>query len=319
MPPFTIGAFAIIFNDSGNVLLCHRRDMDIWNLPGGGVESGELPTEAVIREVKEETGLEVVIERLVGVYGKVDKDEFIFSFACRVISSQHSMTDESDAFHYFAMDDLPPNTPPKQVERIHDAIGSTNPPIFRYQSAPSTREMLAWNAHSDKIDLIEPNLGLQEDYLALLDEHRQAREDFFDDESARNDFSAFLNRLERESQGLDLSPGLVPATTCWLVKNDEMILGESRLRHSLTPALEHHGGHIGYIIRPSQRRKGYGTLILALTLEKARLLGIQHIRITCDSDNLGSARIIEKNGGMLSGQVKSERSGKIISQYWIHK
>jgi 8-oxo-dGTP pyrophosphatase MutT (NUDIX family) len=50
---FSIGAFAILFDDQGRVLLCHRRDRDMWNLPGGGVESGELPTEAVVRETKE--------------------------------------------------------------------------------------------------------------------------------------------------------------------------------------------------------------------------------------------------------------------------
>jgi 8-oxo-dGTP pyrophosphatase MutT (NUDIX family) len=54
---FTIGAFAIIFDEGGRVLLCHRRDLDVWNLPGGGVESREMPDEAVVREVKEETGL----------------------------------------------------------------------------------------------------------------------------------------------------------------------------------------------------------------------------------------------------------------------
>lgn len=59
---FSIGAFSIIFDEQGRVLLCHRRDMDAWNLPGGGAESGELPTEAAIRETKEETGLDVVIE-----------------------------------------------------------------------------------------------------------------------------------------------------------------------------------------------------------------------------------------------------------------
>jgi 8-oxo-dGTP diphosphatase len=48
--------------------------IDLWNLPGEGVESGELPTEAVLRETREETGLEVAVERLVGVYGKVDKE-----------------------------------------------------------------------------------------------------------------------------------------------------------------------------------------------------------------------------------------------------
>jgi len=148
MPLFSIGAFAIIFNDAGGVLLCHRRDMDMWNLPGGGMESGELPTEAVIREVKEETGLEVVIDRLIGVYGKVDKDELVFSFVCRVIGGKYSTTDESDACQYFAMDDLPPNTPPKQVERIHDARNPGNQPVYRRQNLPSTKEILkTQNAH----------------------------------------------------------------------------------------------------------------------------------------------------------------------------
>jgi len=85
---FSIGAFAIIFDENGNVLLSHRRDIDAWNLPGGGVETRELPNEAVIREVKEETGLDVVILRLVGVYGKVDKDEIIFAFICRDVGGQ---------------------------------------------------------------------------------------------------------------------------------------------------------------------------------------------------------------------------------------
>ncbi|MBE0699228.1 MAG: NUDIX domain-containing protein, partial [Anaerolineaceae bacterium] len=76
-PLFTIAAFAIIFDAEGRVLLCHRRDMDAWNLPGGGLENGELPTECVIREVTEETGLEVAIERLVGVYGKPGRNELI--------------------------------------------------------------------------------------------------------------------------------------------------------------------------------------------------------------------------------------------------
>jgi predicted acetyltransferase len=106
-------------------------------------------------------------------------------------------------------------------------------------------------------------------------------------------------------------------TAFWLVKNNQIILGESRLRHSLTPALEAYGGHIGYVIRLSQRRKGYGTLILKLTLEKARAIGIQRVRVTCDTDNIGSARIIERNGGMLSGYSVDPKNGKGTSQYWI--
>jgi 8-oxo-dGTP diphosphatase len=104
-----LGAFAIIFNEQKHVLLCHRRDMDAWNLPGGGVEQGELPTEAVLREVKEETGLEVAIERLLGVYGKADKpNEIVFSFFCRVTGGELVLTDESDDTRYFASRAYPP-------------------------------------------------------------------------------------------------------------------------------------------------------------------------------------------------------------------
>ncbi|MGC9393649.1 MAG: NUDIX hydrolase [Anaerolineae bacterium] len=139
---FTIGAFAVIFDDAGRVLLCHRRDIDMWNLPGGGMESGELPTDAVIREVKEETGLDVAIERLVGVYGKPDRDDLVFAFTCNVTGGQLTETDESDACQYFALDDIPLNTNPKQIERVYDAVKPTDQPAFKLQEGLASREWL---------------------------------------------------------------------------------------------------------------------------------------------------------------------------------
>jgi ADP-ribose pyrophosphatase YjhB (NUDIX family) len=139
---FTIGAFAIIFDDAGHVLLCHRRDMDLWTLPGGGMESGELPTDAAIREVKEETGLDVTIRRLVGVYGKPDRDDLVFAFVCEVTGGQLSETDESDTCRYFALDDIPLNTSPKQVERVYDALKPADQPVFTLQDGPATRDWL---------------------------------------------------------------------------------------------------------------------------------------------------------------------------------
>ena len=136
---FSIGAFAVIFDEHRRVLLCHRRDVDAWNLPGGGVESGELPDQAAIRETKEEVGLEVEVERLVGVYGKPEKDEFIFAFHCRVVGGALVATDESDENRYFALDALPPNMSQKAAARIRDAAARHSQPIIRFQMEPSLR------------------------------------------------------------------------------------------------------------------------------------------------------------------------------------
>src|SRR5262249_19149953 len=114
---------------------------------------------------------------------------------------------------------------------------------------------------------------------------------------ARADFAAYLRHLEAQACGEGLPPGYVSSNTYWLVSAAEnaSIAGPSSLRHHLTPALEDIGGHIGYRIRPDARRLGYGTRILALTLAKACARGLDRVLLTCDTDNIGSARIIERN------------------------
>src|SRR5579885_2118778 len=75
-----IGAFGIILDEQERVLLCHRCDVDLWNLPGGGVEPGETAAEAVVREVKEEVGLKVTVRKLVGIYIHPRKLNLAFSY-----------------------------------------------------------------------------------------------------------------------------------------------------------------------------------------------------------------------------------------------
>lgn len=171
----------------------------------------------------------------------------------------------------------------------------------------------------DLIRLIEPTVDLQAEYLAMIDDYRAAGERPYQRfrQMVIDNFPEYVRRLERASQGIGLPAGRVPQTTFWLLRA-RTIIGNSSLRHYLNPGLEREGGHIGYDVRPSERRKGYGTLLLELTLDKARERGLRRVLVTCDTDNIGSARIIQKNGGKFENEVISAESGKLVSRYWIN-
>ena len=133
---------------------------------------------------------------------------------------------------------------------------------------------------------------------------------------ALRDFDAYLAGVEAGRRREGLPEGWVPRTEFWL-EEDGRIIGCVRLRFELTPELENEGGHIGYDIRPSMRRRGYGTVMLRLALAEARAIGIERVLVTCDDDNVGSIAVIERNGGTLVGQGLSKKSGKIVRRYWI--
>ncbi|MFP3883540.1 MAG: NUDIX hydrolase [Actinomycetota bacterium] len=139
----TVGAFAVVFDSIDRVLVSHRRDLDLWNLPGGRVQVDELPDAAVVREVKEETGLDVEAIRLTGVYGRNDgQADIVFTFECQVVGGKLVATDEADRHEWFEVDHLPVNTIPKQVARIRDAARREPEPIFRTLTEPSGRRWL---------------------------------------------------------------------------------------------------------------------------------------------------------------------------------
>lgn len=173
--------------------------------------------------------------------------------------------------------------------------------------------------NSEALKLIQLAPHHQAVLLAMLEEFEAAGERHFhlDLEQSRQNIQLYLQNLEDMASGIGLKAGIVPETTFWLVKGRSYFIGLSRLRPRLTPTLKHHGGHIGYAIRPAERRQGYATRLLKLTLDKARESGLQRVLLTCDTDNLASVRVIEKNGGALENQVVSNISGNLISRYWI--
>jgi predicted acetyltransferase len=116
--------------------------------------------------------------------------------------------------------------------------------------------------------------------------------------------------------GRNLPPHLVPATELWLIA-DGAFVGRVSIRHDLNDYLRSFGGHIGYVIRPTARRRGYGKAILKLAIPEARKLGIERALVTCDKTNLASRKIIEANGGVFESEVDQGPNLPSKMRYWI--
>ncbi|MHB0989031.1 MAG: GNAT family N-acetyltransferase [Bellilinea sp.] len=155
------------------------------------------------------------------------------------------------------------------------------------------------------------------EYAAEFSIAGEERYAFITSDMTWEEYAALLHRQNTDSRSEGLPAGRVPQSVYYLVRNGGFIIGSSRLRHALTPLLEQEGGHIGYDVRPSQRSKGYATLLLALTMEEARGLGLTGVLVTCDDDNYASARVIEKNGGRLINKIVPEDGDKLVRRYWI--
>jgi ADP-ribose pyrophosphatase YjhB (NUDIX family) len=119
---FRVAAYAVIENERSEVLLTRRRESDDWVLPGGSVEEGEAPWEALEREVREETGLEAEARRLVGVYLKRLERDLVFVFVAAATGGAIRESDERDAVGFFAPRQLPAGTSDRDRERVEDAL-----------------------------------------------------------------------------------------------------------------------------------------------------------------------------------------------------
>ncbi|MEY4452241.1 MAG: hypothetical protein RLZZ380_1362 [Actinomycetota bacterium] len=127
-------------------------------------------------------------------------------------------------------------------------------------------------------------------------------------------FDGYLARVQDSLYGKNLLPGRV-ASTFLLAEVDGVIVGRSSIRHELNDWLSEFGGHIGYAVRPDFRRRGYASEILRQSLVLARDLGLERILITCNDDNIGSIKVIEKHGGVLENRV--DENGRLLRRYWI--
>jgi predicted acetyltransferase len=124
-------------------------------------------------------------------------------------------------------------------------------------------------------------------------------------------FADWVDVLLANERGERLPDGFVAGTTRWIVDDQGRLVGFLSIRHELNEHLLEVAGHIGYAIRPSERRKGYATAAAALALVECRRRRMDRVLITCDDTNVASAIVIERNGGVL----EDVRNGK--RRYWV--
>lgn len=167
--------------------------------------------------------------------------------------------------------------------------------------------------------LVDPTVDLEQSHKGFLEEFRARCErvvPWIVEESYRS-FDEYVAMLRDAARGIGVPEGFVPHSTHWLLDGHGEIVAVANLRHGLTESLFRYGGHIGYGVRPSARRRGYGCEVLRQTLREAKRRGIDRARLTCDKDNTASAKTILRNGGRLDAEEYMAEHGHIVQRYWI--
>lgn len=167
-----------------------------------------------------------------------------------------------------------------------------------------------------KLRLIKGSSQYQKEIIDMLDEWNASGESIVPYAIRRvdyHDFEQYCESLEVK----DASGKLVPDSTFFcLDEARNIVVGAVNIRHYLNESLLLNGGHIGDGVRPSERRKGIATRMIALALDECRKLGLERVLMVCNKENIGSAKSIQNNGGVLENEVVVD--GVVEQRYWIN-
>lgn len=165
------------------------------------------------------------------------------------------------------------------------------------------------------IKLVKLSYEYKQQLTDMMDEWLSVEQNFSPYMIRRNDYHDFDYYLENLELKEEIG-GRVPDSTFFCLDIDRNIfVGAINIRHYLNETLLYNGGHIGDGIRPSERRKGYATAMIKLGLEECQKLGITKVLMVCDKENIGSAKSIMNNGGILENEVFED--GMVEQRYWI--
>lgn len=171
----------------------------------------------------------------------------------------------------------------------------------------------------DELELVFPT----KEYKKKVEEYLQ---EFFDNGEYEiagdggldriKNFDEWLRKIQNDLSEENIEDNRIPATLYLTIrKSDNKIVGNLQIRHKLNDKLLLYVGHIGDSVRPSERKKGYATEQIRLALQKCKELGIDNVLMDCDKSNIGSAKSIQNNGGILENEIYVDN--ELVQRYWI--
>ena len=173
--------------------------------------------------------------------------------------------------------------------------------------------------NNDELELVIPTMEYKKDVEEYLREFLDNGENEIAGDGGLDrirDFDKWLEKIQNDLSVDTIDKDRIPATLYLTIrKSDKKIVGNVQIRHFLNEKLLNYGGHIGDSVRPSERRKGYATEQIRLALGKCKELGIDHVLMDCDKTNIGSAKTIQNNGGVLENEIYVEN--ELVQRYWI--
>lgn len=172
----------------------------------------------------------------------------------------------------------------------------------------------------DELVLIRPN----EKYADQISEYRQ---EFLDNGDSMDgcgpirrieDPNEYINICKQYEDPKTVPEHLVVATQFFMIrKSDDKLIGMIQVRHYFNEYLEKYAGHIGYSVRPSERRKGYAKKMLKMALPFCKEIGLEKVLISCIDGNIASEKTILANGGVYESTVHEPGGNRDLKRFWI--
>ncbi len=163
-----------------------------------------------------------------------------------------------------------------------------------------------------------PTIEDKEKWLVYVDEYsKENKENDFLNFTDKYNYELWLNNIIDEHNGV-VKEGRVAASVYFLM-NGQTIVGHILIRHNLNAeVLKQYGGHIKCFIKPSERKKGYGSKAVSLILEKCKYLEINKVMLTSEKDNIAGNKIILKNNGVYDSEIFIKSKNKVYNIYWLN-